>query len=139
MPIYLLDTNQLRLLENCQPTFMSHFLAHRQADVATSIVCVQEVLKGRLGALTAARKPSDLYSGYRFLKQAADSFSQLPIVLFDGVADGAFQTIRALQLKSGTQAQRIAATALANGLTLVTSNTRHFTSIPGLRLADWSV
>ncbi|HKA06107.1 MAG TPA: type II toxin-antitoxin system VapC family toxin [Gemmataceae bacterium] len=139
MPVYLLDTNHLRLLENCQPTFMGHFLAHRPTDVATSIVCVQEVLKGRLGALTAARKPADLYAGYRFLNQSLDCLSQLPIVLFDAIADRAFQTIRALRIKSGTQDQRIAATALANGLTLVTGNTRHFVGVPGLQLADWSV
>ena len=31
----------------------------------------------------------------------------------------------------------IAATALANGYTLVTHNTRHFSRVPRLKLADW--
>ena len=31
----------------------------------------------------------------------------------------------------------IAATALANGYTLVTHNTRHFARVPRLKLADW--
>ena len=31
----------------------------------------------------------------------------------------------------------IAATALANGYTLVTHNVRHFSRIPGLKIADW--
>lgn len=32
----------------------------------------------------------------------------------------------------------LAATALAHNLTLVTNNTRHFTRVAGLRLANWA-
>ncbi|MBR5699905.1 MAG: PIN domain-containing protein, partial [Bacteroidales bacterium] len=33
----------------------------------------------------------------------------------------------------------IAATALANGYTLVTHNTKHFARVPGLKVVDWTL
>jgi tRNA(fMet)-specific endonuclease VapC len=138
MPGYLLDTNQLRFLEQCQPTFMGHFLLHR-ANVATSIICAQEVLKGRLSAIATARRAVDLIDCYYWPNESLNALGQLTIVLFEANAESRFQQIRKLRLKTGSQDQRIAATALANGMTLVTSNIRDFKGVPGLQLADWSV
>jgi predicted nucleic acid-binding protein len=37
------------------------------------------------------------------------------------------------------QDSHIAAIALAHDFTLITSNTRHFSKIPNLRIVDWSI
>ena len=139
MPSYLFDTNHLTLFEQCHPALMVRFLANRPGEVGVGIVSVQEVLKGRLAALSTARKPNDFIRGYELLQESLDAIAQLPLVQFDAVAEGAFQHVRALRPRIGSQDQRIAAIALANGLALLTRNTRHFTGIPGLALADWSV
>lgn len=138
MPRFLLDTNHLTLLEQQQVPFMNRFLRER-ADVVTGIVNVQEVLKGRLAALATARKPTDFIRAYELLELSISTISQTPIMPFAAVAEGAFQRVRASRQRIGSQDQRIAAIALANGLTLVTRNTQDFVGIPGLSLDDWSV
>jgi tRNA(fMet)-specific endonuclease VapC len=138
MPRFLLDTNHLTLLEQQQVRFMTRFLRER-ADVVTGVVNVQEVLKGRLAALATARKPADFIRGYELLELSVSTVSQVPITPFDAVAEGTFQRVRASRPRIGSQDQRIAAIALANGLTLVTRNTQDFVGIPGLALDDWSV
>jgi tRNA(fMet)-specific endonuclease VapC len=138
MPRYRLDTNHLTLLERQQVPFLIRFLG-RRADAVTGIVNAQEVLKGRLAASAAARKPADVIRGYELLDLSISTLAQIPIFPFDAIAEGAFQTIRAARPRVGTQDQRIAAIALGNGLTLVTRNTQDFVGIPGLSLDDWSV
>lgn len=138
MPRFLLDTNHLTLLEQCQVPFMGRFV-RRRADVVTGIVNVQEVLKGRLAALAGARKPADVIRGYDLLDLSISTISQVPILPFDSIAEGAFQRVRSARPRIGSQDQRIAAIALGNGLTLVTRNTQDFVGITGLSLDDWSV
>jgi predicted nucleic acid-binding protein len=52
-----------------------------------------------------------------------------------------FGSLRAAQLDSGTPIPQldlfIAATALEHQLIVVTHNTKHFASIPGLQFVDW--
>lgn len=121
MPRFLLDTNHLTLLEQCQVPFMGRFLHHR-ADVVTGIVNVQEVLKGRLAALAAARKPAEIIRGYELLDLSISTITQVPILPFDAVAEGAFQQVRSLRPRIGSRDEQIAAIWLGNGLTLVTQH-----------------
>ena len=67
-------------------------------------------------------------------------FVSLP---FDDAAASVYAIIRAHLESAGTPIGpydlQIAAIALANGLTLVTHNTREFSRVPGLLLEDWEV
>jgi tRNA(fMet)-specific endonuclease VapC len=80
-----------------------------------------------------------LVTAYGFLKDACDLIRDFPIVGFDAPAEVAFRALKSASPQSGTHDLRIAATALANNLVVVTSNTRHFNWIPGLTIADWTV
>lgn len=137
MPLYLLDTNHVRLLEQCSLPFMRQYL-RRIPDVALCAISVQEVLKGRLAAISVARTATDLMDGYQYLVDSLAILAQLPIIPYDPDCEFEFQSLRTFRPKTGKQDQRIAATALAKNLTLVTSNTKDFAGIPGLQLADWS-
>jgi tRNA(fMet)-specific endonuclease VapC len=60
---------------------------------------------------------------------------------FDGAAADRYASLRAHLAKTGKpigdRDLMIAATALANRMGVVTSNTREFVRVPGLRVEDW--
>ncbi len=68
---------------------------------------------------------------------------QLPTLPWTAAAADVYGPLKA-RLQSNGQPigeldTQIGAHALADGLTLVTHNTRHFERIPGLKLEDWMV
>ncbi len=62
---------------------------------------------------------------------------QFPNVAYDQPAEDEFQRLRSIRI--GTQDLQIASIALANRLTVVTRNRRHFARVPGLAIEDRSV
>jgi tRNA(fMet)-specific endonuclease VapC len=65
----------------------------------------------------------------------------LPVLPYDEECAWEFGRVRGRLLRQGVTVNAadamIAAVALVHNLTLVTHNTSHFQSIPGLRLEDW--
>src|SRR3990172_712279 len=63
------------------------------------------------------------------------------VLAFDMEAAAIYGSLRAKLERTGTPVSepdlRIACIALSPRLTLITGNTRHFTRIPGLQLANW--
>ena len=74
-------------------------------------------------------------------KRVARFAAPLRELQFDRLASEAYGAMRAELAKSGRQFgpvdMLIAATALANGLTVVTNNTREFERAKGLRVENW--
>jgi tRNA(fMet)-specific endonuclease VapC len=58
---------------------------------------------------------------------------------FEQAAEDEYQRLRLLRLPIGSQDLKIAASAGANSLTLITRNRRDFGRVPGLVLEDWSI
>jgi tRNA(fMet)-specific endonuclease VapC len=100
----------------------AHLVRQRPGSVVTSAVAYAEVVKGLLGddIATAA---------------AARLFERAPVQSFDTAAAEVYAH---LPFRRGSFDRLIAAHAIALDLTLVTANTRDFSDIPGLRLANWS-
>ena len=75
------------------------------------------------------------------LRLIARFVAPLPSFYFDDACAEHYARIRVeLRRRGNTIGANdlfIAATALANGLTLVTHNTREFERVPGLMLTDW--
>jgi tRNA(fMet)-specific endonuclease VapC len=131
---YLLDTN------TCIVYLKGRNLNLRQKLEAVTIsdMAVCSVVKAELfyGAMKSANPERNSALQQGFLSQ----FASLP---FDDLAAQAFGNIRA-QLEArgtpiGAYDLQIAAIALANGLTLITHNTREFNRVKGLQLEDWEV
>lgn len=132
--IFLLDTNVCVVYLN-QPQSQVAKQLHRfhPQDIAVCAVVKAELF---YGAMKSQRPEQTLAKQQCFLA----TFHSLP---FDDEAALIFAKIRAdLQRQGqpiGPYDLQIAAIALANDLTLVTHNTREFSRVNGLTLADWEI
>ena len=121
------------------------YLRHPDCAVATRLASVRpddvrlcDVVKAELyyGAHRSARPEENLRQIERFFS----AFTSLP---FDSLAAEVCGRIRAELAAVGTPIGpydiQIAAIALANGLILVTHNTREFSRVTGLLLEDWEI
>lgn len=131
--LYLLDTN----IASCYLRRSSPLLEGRvnegllQQNVALSVLTRAELRFGQAGMAADDRRRSLI-----------DHFLlQLPSLAWTSRAADHYGALNDANRRNGTPAgeidTQIAAHALAEGLTLVTHNTRHFDQVPGLKLVDW--
>ena len=112
------------------------------ASIWISILTFEEIIKGILNLLNQVRKhPRNavkIIEYYRLLLDLAHDLGYFQILPYDIAAEAKYQNIPAAVRQQHPQDSHIAAIALANDFTLITSNTRHFSKIPDLRIEDWS-
>ena len=132
---YLLDTNIVSyFVKGINPGLVERMQMGMNAqDVAISAVTRAELLYGfeLMEKLDKRRR------------RIALLLEELPALPWSVAAADEFGRIRAYLHRSGTPIGEfdtlIAAHALAEKLTLVTHNTRHFENVPQLKLEDWTV
>jgi tRNA(fMet)-specific endonuclease VapC len=130
--MHLLDTNVCIKYLNGR----SASIRERLEQTSASDIAVCSIVKAELfaGALKTHDPKVTLARQQRFL----DLFVSYP---FDDIAALQYATVRSTLETAGTPIGphdlEIASIALANGLILVTNNTREFGRITGLSLEDW--
>jgi tRNA(fMet)-specific endonuclease VapC len=134
---YLLDTDHLTLFQHGHPLVVQRLRLQPVATVGISVVTIEETLRGRLARLSRARDGKTRIDHYKLLAETLQLFAQFPVASYDQPVEDAFQKLRAVRI--GTRDLKIAATALANQLIVVTANRRDFAKVPGLVIEDWSV
>ena len=123
-PKYLLDSNILvYLLDGVSPEARSRVEACAIGELATSAVAYAEVMW--------KVDPEDP----RQQAQAKALFDVIQVLPFDAAAG---ETYRTLPFERHRFDHLIAAHALSRGLIMVTRNTRHFRTVPSLRVEDWT-
>lgn len=128
----MLDTNTcIAIIKRKPPQVFRRLRAYKVGDVGISTVTLSEL---ELGVAKSQHQERN--------QQALDEFIlPLEIADFDADAARAYGKIRADLEKRGTPIGSldtlIGAHALALGVTLVTNNTREFSRIHGLNVADW--
>ena len=132
---YLLDTNAVSELMKDFPSvaMLSRMRFTAAGDRATSSVTAGELL---FGAHRAGVRSRDM------LERARRIMSEhFPVLPFDEQAAEEYGWLRAHLEARGTPIglpdTQIAAIALANDLTVVTGNVRHFGRVPGLAVENW--
>jgi tRNA(fMet)-specific endonuclease VapC len=103
--------------------------------VGTTIITVEEQMRGWLATITKERKAKRQVNPYRELGLLFDFFSELHVQPFDDAAADRFDQLPAR--KVGTMDRKIAAIALTQNALLLTANSRDFGQIPGLRFENW--
>jgi tRNA(fMet)-specific endonuclease VapC len=130
--MFLLDTNAcIRILNEKSSALVERLRHHTPQQIHLCSVVKAELL---LGARNSARIDDNL----RLLARFFEPFISLP---FDDLCAEHYGLIRADLQKSGQLIGPndlcIAATARAHDLTLISNNTREFSRVVGLRVADW--
>lgn len=135
MKLYLLDTNILSyFVKGMHPALQQRMaLAFQNEDMAISVVTRAEMRYGQglMAADDKRRTRVDLL------------LNEMPTLPWTTAAADHYGQIKALLKRQGMPIgemdTQIAAHALAEGLILVTHNSRHFASVRGLKLEDWVV
>jgi predicted nucleic acid-binding protein len=130
---YLLDTNIVSYFVKGVNAHLVKRMQHAFAaqDIAISAITRAEIRSGleMMEELDKRRRRIDLL------------LNELPVLPWNTEAADQFGRINAHLRRNGTPIgdmdTLIAAHALAEKLTLVTHNTRHFEKVPGLKVEDW--
>lgn len=135
---YILDTDTVTYHQLGREPVIRRFHQLSPNEIATTIVTVYEQLRGRLAAINRKQSPEQLKSAFQKMQFTQLYFCQVPILAFDDEAVIWYQKLDAQKLHIGSQDLRIAAITLAHNAVLVTSNLRHFETVPNLKIEDWS-
>ena len=135
----ILDTDHLSALasERAVSVQLLARLANSGESVATTVVSVEEHVRGWLARIARARTSDACVVAYTKFQRAVEDLGRGVILPFDAAAALQFEQLRSAKLGVGTADLRIAAIALSKGQLLLSRNLRDFERVPGLRVEDW--
>ena len=112
-------------------------LAKSGDPLATTVVNVEEQMRGWLAAIAKEKTPERQVQAYRELRALFSRFAPFEIAPFDDAAARKYKEVRTGRGHVGTRDLKIAAVALVNDALLLTANTRDFGQVPSLRFDNW--
>ncbi len=108
------------------------------ADVyATTIISVEEIMRGWMAAIRRIHDPRRQINAYAKLRQLFRFFATWNVLEWDDPAADEFATLKQAKTRVGTMDLKIASICLANDATLLSRNRTDFDKVPGLRVEDW--
>jgi tRNA(fMet)-specific endonuclease VapC len=134
----VLDTDVLTLYQSGDPLIVRRTQAIPMAELAVTVITVEEELTGWYTRLRRARRRDQLAAAYQRLASAVRFLARFQILTFSEPAIVRFELLRAAHRRLGRNDLRIAATVLEAGVVLATRNARDFKQIRGLPIEDWS-
>jgi tRNA(fMet)-specific endonuclease VapC len=137
--VLVLDTNHVSELGYGTPAGLrlrERLLASGE-DTATTIICVEEQLRGWLAEIHRLADPHRQIPAYRRLHERIEFFARWMVLPWDAAAAGRFLSLRRQGVRLGSMDLKIACIALAHDTMLLTRNTGDFARVPGLRVANW--
>src|SRR5437588_9794880 len=120
----VLDTDHLTVLKYRDSERGRRLLARLDVTpdheaVATTIITVEEQMRGWLAAIAKERQVRRQVTAYRDLALLFDYFLAFTVVPFDDAAADQFESLRAARLRLGAMDLKIAAVVLAHGALLL--------------------
>ena len=135
----VLDTNHVSELGYGSPAGLrlrGRLLASGE-DTATTILTVEEQLRGWLAEIHRLADPHRQIPAYQRLHERIEFFARWTVLAWDTAAADLFVSFRRQSVRIGSMDLKIACIALAHDTTLLTRNTSDFGRVPGLRVANW--
>jgi tRNA(fMet)-specific endonuclease VapC len=136
---FLLDTDHFTLHERGHAPLRRRLAAIAGDTVATSVVTVEESLRGRPALLSRRLDGEGRIRAYAKLMETIGFIASIPVAPFDQASEELFAHLQSLHLRVGAPDLKIAAIGLAHQLVVVTRNRRDFERVPHLLIEDWSV
>jgi len=106
-------------------------------DTATTIITVEEQLRGWLAQIHRLSDPQRQIPVYERLHERIEFFARWTVLPWDDAAAALFLRLRAERLQMGAMDLKIAGIVLVHDATLLTRNMNDFARVPGLRVDDW--
>jgi tRNA(fMet)-specific endonuclease VapC len=139
MSLYVLDTDVLSLFYHGHSAVVQHIRDRSPADLAISVVTVDEQISGWYTLTRQARGPEQVARAYAHLSETVIRLARWRILAYTESSIARVAELKALRLNVRVMDLRIAAIALENAAIVVTRNTRDFGRVPALSVEDWSV
>lgn len=137
----VLDTDHLTVIQRqSEPAYaVLHSRLHQASDtVCTTIVSVEEQMRGWLAVISRAKRLGQEIMAYRQLRALFAFFGNIPVLDFDEAAAERFTHLRRARLRLGMMDLKIAAISLSRKATLLSRNLTDFHRVPGLQVEDWT-
>jgi tRNA(fMet)-specific endonuclease VapC len=139
--VILLDTDHLTVLKYTDSErharLHGRLLAAGPELIGSTIVNVEEQMRGWLAAIAKERTLLRQIAAYRELTELFDFFAKLHIISLSTDAVDLFNHFRKSGVKIGTMDLKMASIALANNAIFLTANRRDFEKVLGLRFENW--
>jgi tRNA(fMet)-specific endonuclease VapC len=139
--VIVLDTDHLTVISYPADSRYRMLRARLPADgseqVVTSVISLEEQMRGWLAVISKRRNARDQIGFYRRLIDLVEFFSGWEILAWDSRSVDHFERLRRERVRIGTQDLKIASIALARGALLLSANLRDFKQVPGLRVENW--
>ena len=137
----LLDTDHLTVLKYTDSEryarLHGRLLVAAPELIGTTIVNVEEQMRGWLSAIAKERTLMRQINAYRELTDLFDFFAKLNIISLGADAVDLFHGFRKSGVKIGSMDLKMACIAVANNALFLTANRRDFEKVPGLRFENW--
>jgi tRNA(fMet)-specific endonuclease VapC len=106
-------------------------------EVATTIITVEEKLRGWLSEIHRLTDPHRQIVAYERLQRRVDFFAAWTVRPWDARVADRFARYRTDGIRIGSMDLKIACIAVVHDAALLTRNTRDFSEVPGLRFENW--
>lgn len=120
-----------------QDRLVAHMDEHPFEEIGTTIVTIEEHLRGWLAVISRERQARRQIPAYRELATLFEFFADFKVLSFEENAADKFEMLRSASIRVGTNDLKIAAIALANDALLVTANRQDFEKVPNLPFENW--
>ena len=137
----ILDTDHLTVIQRQNEpayTILRKRLRQTAETVGTTIISLEEQMRGWLAVVNRAKRIEQQTTAYRQLHLLFDFFGKLPVLDFDEAAAEQFLQLRRSRSRLGSMDLKIAAIALSQSALLLSRNLTDFLRVPSLHVEDWT-